>query len=66
MKLTVRDVLMARMSNVKSSVRAIRYIQGSWQERLKAYRQLLEENEDYILHGLSQRADDESDEEMPF
>jgi hypothetical protein len=29
-------------------------------------RELLEENKDYILDGLKQRAEDESDEEMPF
>jgi hypothetical protein len=59
----VKDVLMAQMSNVKSSVRALRYVEGTWEQRLKAYRELLEENEDYIFRSLGLPA---HEEEEPF
>jgi hypothetical protein len=63
-ELTVKDVLMAQMSNVKSSVRALRYVEGTWEQRLKAYRELLEENEEYLLNGLHEKP--REDEDMPF
>jgi hypothetical protein len=50
--LNEKDLLMARMSNVKSSIRALKYFEGSAVDRFKLYQQLLQENEEYMLHGL--------------
>ena len=47
-----RDVLMGRMSVVKSSIQALQYIEGEPEEKLSFYRALVRENDEYVFKGL--------------
>ena len=47
-----RDVLMGRMSVVKSSIQALQYVDGEPEEKLSFYRALVRENDEYVFRGL--------------
>ena len=46
-----RDVLMGRMSVVKSSIQALQYVEGGPEEKLDFYRSLVRENDEYVFKG---------------
>jgi len=46
------DMLKARLGNIEHSLRALEHVPGTFEEKLKAYRQLLEENDEYLFYAL--------------
>jgi len=50
-RFTPNEILMARMSNVKSSIQALPYLEGTLAQRFRLYKQLLRENEEYLFKG---------------
>jgi len=66
-KLSISDALMARMSNIKSSTRALEYLPGDAQEKFEFYKKLLKENEEYLFQGLIiEEGERAGEQEEPF
>jgi len=49
------DVLSARLRNIEHSLKALQFVDGDFEQKLKAYRQLLEENDEYLFEGLCEQ-----------
>jgi len=46
------DVLSARLRNIEHSLKVLEHVDGDFEQKIKAYKQLLDENDEYLFEGL--------------